>query len=433
MAVGNGGYGGFTAWKTMGQMARYGFAVVSTDTGHQSGQLDGSWALQQPETIIDWAWRALHTTAVLGKEITVAFYGQQIQYSYYTGCSTGGRQGLKEIQDFPDDFDGALIGAPAWWMNRLPVMVAWIGAQNLPENSTYHLDNTRLQFLKDEILRQCDAQDGVKDSVIMDPSICKFDYRQLLCTPTRNSTCLTPDQLQTVQSLLNDWTAPDGSLVYPAYTKGSDLSMLLSGTEQPFSLGADWIYDFLLNTTTYDWGNLDENMVQISEWINPGNSQASNFNMTRFQQKGGKLIHYHGLADQVIPTEGSRIFYEKVQAAHNKSGAGIDDFYRFFFIPGMYHCKSSDVAPWYIAGPEQAAAAGVLSGVPGHQDRYHDSVLALMAWTENNDAPEYLIASKFLDDNAEKGLKSQRPICPYPRRAKLIAGHIDDATSWRCI
>jgi feruloyl esterase len=96
-----------------------GFAALSTDTGHLSAVFDASWALNKPESIIDWGYHALHEFVVLGKEVTEAYYNCQIQYSYYSGCSTGGRQGLKEVQMFPEDFDGVLTGAPAWWTSHL--------------------------------------------------------------------------------------------------------------------------------------------------------------------------------------------------------------------------------------------------------------------------------------------------------------------------
>ena len=121
----------------MAVFSHYGFASVSTDTGHLSN--DGSWALDQPEKIIDWGWRAMHGSVELAKEITKAYYSDEIQYSYYAGCSTGGRQGLKEIQRFPHDFDGVLAGAPAWWTNHLQPWTTWIAQQNLPETKPEHI------------------------------------------------------------------------------------------------------------------------------------------------------------------------------------------------------------------------------------------------------------------------------------------------------
>jgi len=119
IASGNGGFGGGINWNDMESNVLNGFAAVSTDTGHLSGAFDGAWALNKSESIIDWGYRAMHESILMGKQITEAYYNGVIQYSYYSGCSTGGRQGLKEIQMFPEDFDGVLAGAPAWWVSHL--------------------------------------------------------------------------------------------------------------------------------------------------------------------------------------------------------------------------------------------------------------------------------------------------------------------------
>lgn len=113
LTVGNGGFAGGINWLDMGAGIRYGFAVVSTDTGHNSTSSDGTWALNDPETRKDFGYRAIHGTTKLGKVLTEAFYGQNISYSYYSGASTGGRQGLREAQFDAESFDGLLIGAPA--------------------------------------------------------------------------------------------------------------------------------------------------------------------------------------------------------------------------------------------------------------------------------------------------------------------------------
>jgi feruloyl esterase len=115
IAVGNGGFSGGINWFSMGAVAPYGFAVVSTNTGHNSTGQDMTWALNNPETKADWGYRAMHGSVVLGKLVTDAYYGGELKYSYYAGCSTGGKQGMKEVQMFPEDFDGVLVGAPAWW------------------------------------------------------------------------------------------------------------------------------------------------------------------------------------------------------------------------------------------------------------------------------------------------------------------------------
>ena len=134
MTAGNGGLGGGINWPDMGAFSHYGFAAIATDTGHVSNFSDGTWALNRPESIIDWGYRAMHGSVVLGKQVIEAYYGNgtnattgTIAYNYYASCSTGGRQGLKEIQQYPEDFDGIAIGAPAWWTTHLQTWTEHLG------------------------------------------------------------------------------------------------------------------------------------------------------------------------------------------------------------------------------------------------------------------------------------------------------------------
>ena len=116
----------------MGSLVHYGFSTVSTDTGHLSGAEDGTWGLNNPEGLINWGWRAMHGSIVVAKEITNAYYSGNISYSYYSACSTGGRQGLKELEMFPDTFDGVIAGAPAWQTPNLPAGTLHLGLLNYP-------------------------------------------------------------------------------------------------------------------------------------------------------------------------------------------------------------------------------------------------------------------------------------------------------------
>ena len=202
---GNGGYGGGINWPDMGTFSQYGFASMATDTGHNSTVFDVSWALNNPDSIINWAYRAMHGSVVMAKQIVESYYdASKIQYSYYSSCSTGGRQGLKEVQMFPEDFDGVIAGAPAWWISHLSTYSIWIDSGlNLPNASPAHIPEALFPVIVAEILRQCDAQDGVEDGLILNPYTCSFYPEALLCNtqqPTGNqsASCLTPAQLSTI-------------------------------------------------------------------------------------------------------------------------------------------------------------------------------------------------------------------------------------------
>jgi feruloyl esterase len=156
---------------------------LSSSLGHNSTPLEGAWAYNAPEEVTNWGYRALHGSIVLGKELTRSYYGKDLVYRYYSGCSTGGRQGLKETEMFPDDFDGIVAGAPAWWTTHLQLWNMKVGLYNLPTTAPYHIPSALFPIIGDEVLRQCDAQDGLADNIISDPARCDFHPETLLCGP----------------------------------------------------------------------------------------------------------------------------------------------------------------------------------------------------------------------------------------------------------
>lgn len=181
---------------------------MSTDTGHNSFSQDGSWALNK-EKLTDWGYRAMHGSVVLAKEIVQAYYGCESKYSYYSGCSTGGRQGLKEVEMFPEDFDGVLAGAPAWWTSHLQTWTVKAGLYNLPTTSAHHIPPTLFSVIGAEVLRQCDGTDGLVDSIVSNPKGCDFVPEALLCqsnvTNQTKAGCLTVPQVETLYQIYNDY------------------------------------------------------------------------------------------------------------------------------------------------------------------------------------------------------------------------------------
>ncbi|KAI0547942.1 feruloyl esterase B precursor [Xylaria curta] len=430
LATGNGGYGGGINWPDMGILSHYGFATMSTDTGHNSSAVDGSWALNAPETLIDWGHRAMHGSVVLSKHIITNYYAAPdgIKYSYYASCSTGGRQGLKEIQLHPESFDGISIGAPAWWSPHLAGATLWQGLYNYPNSDPKHISPSLFPTITAEMKRQCDPQDGLVDGIISDPYSCNFDFEALLCTDTNSSACLTPAQLTTLYKFYNDWIDTDQDFVFPGISLGTDPGFLLTSIQ---TLGSDFFRYFLYNDTDYDFTKFTYKDVQFADTINPGNASADDFDLSPFLDRGGKILKYHGTADSLIPTGSSIYFYKKVLQTLRPKGINVDDFYRFFLIPDMNHCSGSQTGPWYIAGGSQSVA-GATHSVPGYEDAEHDIILAMMNWVEGNEAPEHLIATKFVNDTVALGVQSQRPLCVYPKQAKHISGDPNLPENWEC-
>ena len=433
MTSGNGGFGGGINWPDMGTSTQYGFAAIATDTAHLSTDIDLSWALNKPESIVDWAYRAMHSSVVMAKQLVDAYYGQPILHSYYASCSTGGRQGLKEIQMFPEDFDGVLIGAPAWWTTHLQTWRVHLGLINLPSTSSNRIPASLFPTVVDEIMQQCDGQDGVEDGIIMDPYACNFYPEALLCGSNGNgSDCLTPAQLDTLYRVYGDYVDVNQTFVFPALALGADPTPLVGVDDSPLSLGTGYVTNFLVNNSNWDYRTYDYSVVQLADQLDPGNATADGFDLSAFEARGGKLLQYHGLVDPLIATGSSIYYYKHVLRAMAQKGISLDDFYRFFLVPGMGHCSVGEVAPWYFAAGNQHLA-GTTHSVPGFEDAEHDSILAIMRWVENGIAPDQIVATKFVNDTPAMGVQSQRPLCMYPKQAKYAGeGDINKPSNWSC-
>ncbi|KAI1091768.1 tannase and feruloyl esterase [Rostrohypoxylon terebratum] len=432
MTTGNGGFGGGINWPDMGILSQYGFATMSTDTGHNSSVADGSWGLNAPESLIDWGHRAMHGSVVLAKEIITAYYGSPdgIKYSYYAGCSTGGRQGLKEAQLYPDSFDGISVGAPAWWTVRLAANTLKLGLSNRPDTAPGHIDPSIFtQLIVPEITKQCDPQDGLVDGIINEPYSCNFNYEALLCTSSSQTTCLTPAQLDTLYKFYNPWVDANQTYVFPSMAMGADPTFSLGNDLSP--LGFDLFRYWAYNDTDWDYTTFTYDDVVFADSINPGGATADHFDLSGSLESGTKILMYHGTADALIPTGSSVYFYDQVARVLIPKGINPNDFYRFFLVPGMNHCSASDNAPWYIASASQTLG-GATHSVPGFSDAEHDIILSMMRWVEEGQAPDQLIATKFVNDTASLGVERQRPLCPYPKQSKYIAGDPNDSASWEC-
>ncbi|KAE8442204.1 hypothetical protein EG329_003733 [Mollisiaceae sp. DMI_Dod_QoI] len=437
LTAGNGGFAGSVSWSAIIDAMWYGFAAISTDTGHESS--GASWAYRNPDALINWGYRAMHDTVLKGKLVTQGYYGKNISYSYYRGCSAGGKQGLKEAEEFPEDFDGVIAGAPAWWTTHLQLWNMIVGIWNLPSNSSHYIPQSMSNFLADEVIRQCDPQDGVTDGIVMDPMGCQFRPEEILCAnnATNTSTCLNGDQVKTWNKLHDDWVEANQTFIFPSFMLGSEWgwNQLVSSPSDLGTTYVQYMLNYGSNWTYQDW---NPDIIKVSDKLNPGNATADNYDLTPFYKKGGKLLQYHGLSDWSIATGSSIYFYNQVARTMEPNGIDLDNFYRFYLIPGMGHCAGTYAgmnAPWYIAGDGQNSNLGGNShSVPGYSDSKHDVLLAMMAWVENGTAPTDIIATKYLNDtNPEGGVLRQRPICVYPSHAVYNGtGDVDAPESWKC-
>jgi feruloyl esterase len=220
LAVGNGGWAGSISFSAMAGGLEAGYAVASNDTGHRGGS--AAFAVGAPEKVVDFAWRAMHEMTRHAKQIVAAYYQEPARYSYYEGCSTGGRQGMMAAQRFPADFDGIIAGAPVY--NQLALNASQLHRmKELIENRAMALPPNKVRLLHEAVLAACEATDGVHDGFLNDPLACDFEPESLLCSGNDGADCLTPEQVRAARDVYAGVYSRDGALIYPGHARGFEL------------------------------------------------------------------------------------------------------------------------------------------------------------------------------------------------------------------
>ena len=379
---------------------------ATTDMGHQ-GQNDGSWALDNPQAQIDFAYRGVHVTAEVAKAIITEFYGRAPAYSYFTGCSDGGREALMEAQRYPGDFDGIAAGAPA---NNEAVQNtfhhAWNVVANLDAQGHYILFAGKLPLIHTAVLKACDALDGLRDGLLDDPRNCHFDPGTLVCGDA--ATCLTREEADVVRRLHDGAVDARGNRLEPAIAHewGSELEWTLfvpaTPDQTPASVGfAESYLRYLAfpNAQNPDYRLADLEFTVNSFWRTVQSSSylsAMDPDLSAFRRGGGKLLLWHGWSDQHISPQSTLAYWDAMR--DSMGGRTVDSFARLYLFPGMAHCGGGD-------GPNVT-----------------DVLTPVMAWVESGEAPDRIVAS-----NATRS----RPVYPYPTVARYDGtGSIDDAANF---
>ena len=399
-AVGNGGWAGVISYPAMADALRAGYATASTDTGHVGGS--GAFALGHQEKLIDFGWRSEHEMTVKSKDVIRAFYGKAPKYSYWNGCSTGGRQGLKEAQMFPGDYDGIITGAPA---NRTAISL-WIAFATLKDPPSF-IPAAKYSPIHQAVLSACDAKDGVKDGLLEDPTKCNFDPKVLLCKGADLPSCLTAPQVEAAKKIYSPATNPrTGQKLFNSMVPGSELGW---GVQAAGPDPAQNLYDHfkyvVYKDANWDWRTFDfDSGIALSE--RPENSvmNATDPNLKAFFAHNGKLLMYHGWSDTNVPAPNTIQYYKSVVDTMGGVSKTSNNF-RLFMEPGMGHCGGGE-------GPN-----------------VFDKVGTLEQWVEQNKTPEQIIASHMTNGKVDR----TRPLCAYPQVAKYKgSGSIDDAASFSC-
>lgn len=376
-----------------------GFSAGATDTGHTGGS--GSFALdsqgrQDWQAIINNAYLGIHEMTVVGKALTQSFYGTAPRYSYFVGGSTGGRQGLMEAQRYPEDYDGILSACPAINWHRFVPASLWPEVVMLSMSN--FVSKAKLDAATAAAVNACDATDGMTDGVIDDPLSCAYDPKELIGTMIGDEPFTSGD----AEVLRKIWDGPrreDGSFMWYGLERGADL-FPYAGTEgsplegRPFSIALEYWKYYLNQDADWDWTTLNyagfeqlwtKSVEQFGAVIGTANSD-----LTRFRDRGGKVIIYHGMADQLIPAAGTIDYYRRVQQEMG-GPEKTSEFARLFLVPGVDH------------------------GFRGAGATPTGQMKAIIRWVEQGEAPDKLLAEK---RDANGKVIQTRNLLPFPNVAK---------------
>lgn len=427
-----------------------------TDGGHADPAGTGSFAMNPDGTINTTLWtdvstRAPHEMALKVKALAAGYYRAPHRYAYMEGCSGGGRQGYSEAQNFPSDFDGIVAAAPS--INQTRFFPADLYAQIVTQRDLGGIELTpgQLALASGAAVSACDTKlNGQHDGHISDPAQCAYDPTTdaaVLCTSNggtnASSSCLTSAQARAFNKI---WFGPtaDGSLSAPGADNGFNVvrspSQLYWGTPRgtkltgllAFQLSKDQVAlnlqnsayarpEFLNATGNGQdrWKDLTyagfANMLSQGAALNPkfGNIDTDNADLRPFQDRGGKMITYHGLADQLVAPQSTMNYYAR---SSNLLGGypAAQKFHRLFFVPGMAHCIGVGSADGLVG----AAANPPLLGTTQIYD-------ALTNWVENGVAPSTITVT-----TADKTIS--RPLCMFPKKLTYVSGDVKAAASYSC-
>jgi hypothetical protein len=383
-----------------------GFAVASTDSGHQGAVFDASF-LDDQEATLNFLYQSVGKVTTVAKQIVAARYGRSAEHSYFVGCSTGGREAMILSQRYPGEFDGIVAGAPAMRTNYSNLAVRWIttslnsaapkDASGKAQTDKALSPGDRKLFI-DALLKSCDALDGLADGMIFNTRACHFDPAVLACTGAKTDSCLTTTQVTAIKQGFAGPKTSRGRQVYPGFLY--DTGIASSGRGIPGLLVTGFAPEGGNPTGTEMDVDADAAIAHDARAM-AGDTDAWT-NLSSFQGHQGKLIFYHGASDPWFSALETVRYYE--QLAKDNARLPLQDWSRLFLVPGMGHCQGGDAA----------------------LDRF-DMLDAIVGWVEQGKAPAQVIAT----GAAFPG--RSRPLCPYPQHPQYAgSGDTQSAASFRC-
>lgn len=402
---GGGGFVGNIQNQALGLgVLQRGYATAGTDTGHRNKGIDGSWALNNPERLVNYGHLAVHRVTEVAKHIVERHYAARPERSYFTGCSNGGRQAMMSAQRYPADFDVVLAGAPAH--DFAGISAAFINVTrhmypSMDDLSAPILTPDDRQALAQAVLAQCDSRDGLEDGILDDPRDCDFDPGGLE---------LPPEKIAAIRAIYDGPRVGDGQIHvgWPfggENTAGGWGNWLVDSDQQgpgfPPSLAFGFGVEVMRHMVEHDPGwryeGFDFAGFRHRFRTAAASLNATDPNLDDFRESGGKLLIYHGWSDAALSALASIDYVESVYA---RDESARDDV-RLFLMPGVLHCAGGP-GPWQV-----------------------EFIEAMEQWDESGNAPDTLVAG-FAEDGGA------RPLCAYPKRAAYIGGDDRDPASFEC-
>jgi len=425
--IGNGGFAGSITLGGLAAALSRGYATASTDTGHTTS--DASWALGHPEKIVDYGHRAVHEMTEKAKAIISAFYGSTPKYSYFASCSNGGRQALMEAQRYPKDYDGLIAGAPANYFTHILTGFAF-NLQATTNDPASYISPSKLKAIEAAALAGCDARDGVSDSVLDDPTQCRFDPSVLLCKGAETDECLTEKQVIALKKIYQGPRTAKGEQIIPGFVPGGETGpggwqawITGSGSNKglQYFFSSQTFANMIYSNPAWDLKTFElEKDNKLADEKLGAILNATDPNLKEFKARGGKLILYHGWSDAALPPVNTINYFQSVVGKMGQRD--VNSFMRLYMVPGMQHCAG---------GPGPSNFGAMVTAA--QSDPQHDMSIAIERWVEQGIAPDQIIASKRVSADPKTPPVRTRPLCPYPQVARYKgSGSTDDAANFVC-
>lgn len=387
-----------------------GFAVVSTDGGHQAAGFDGSFMADQ-QAALDFVYNAVPTVASAGKLIVAAYYGRPIMRSYFAGCSTGGREAMLASERYPDQFDGVVAGDPAMRTGYSNLALAWAtqafnaaaprDAAGKPEAAKLFSAGDKALLIS-SLLASCDGLDGSVDGLIFDPGACRFDPAVLTCKAAKTDACLSKAQVTALKTAFAGPKTRGGVQVYPLYPWDTGIAATGQGIPGFLPSSAPSILGALVPSAN----KLDVDAAAApaaADGVGSLVDTANWTNLSGFFGHGGKILYYHGLSDPWFSPVDTLDYYRRLTAA-NGGDEAVQGSSRIFLVPGMGHCQGGQAT----------------------LDEF-DLLGAVVDWVEHGKAPDSVVAT----GANMPGLS--RPLCAWPTHAQYSgSGDPKLAASYQC-